>query len=176
MENQPAEPKKTILNYGVIFGIISVFLGVVMYITNAYLQPHWAYTLLGFIVFVIVVSLGIKAFKTENRGFLSLGEALKVGVGIALIGGIIVAVWSFALMTIIEPDYMANMAEIQREQMVERFPDMSQQQIDDASEMSGKFLSPWITIPVSLVVNLFFGLIIALFAGLVMRQQRPYEV
>lgn len=176
MEAQTAQPKKFILNYGLIFGIISVVLGVIMYVTNAHLNPHWIYNLIGFFIFVIMVSLGIKAFKAENGGFLSLGEALKVGVGIALIGGIITAIWSLILMEVIEPDYMEQVAEIQQEQMMERFPDMSDEQRIQASEIGGQFKSPWITIPISLVVNLFLGLVIALFAGLIMKQKRPYDV
>lgn len=176
METQSAQTKKFILNYGLIFGLISVILGVVMYVTNSYLAPHWIYSVIGFIIFAVLVSLGIKAFKAENGGFLSLGEALKVGIGIALIGGIITAIWSLVLMEVLEPDYMEQMAQIQREQMIENFPDMTEQQMDQASEMSASFQSPWVTIPISLVINLFLGLIISLIAGLIMRQKRPYEV
>lgn len=176
MEAENAQPKKTILNYGVIFGLISTMIGVIMYVTNAYLNPHWAYSLVNFFVFVIMVTWGIKAFKAENDGFLALGQALKVGVGIALVGGIITAIWSLLLMTVIQPDYMEQMAAVQQEQMVERFPDMSEEQRDQATAMGSTFQSPWVVISISLVVNLFLGLVIALFAGLVMKQKRPYEV
>lgn len=175
MEAENAQPKKTILNYGVLFGLISTAIGVIMYVTNAYLDPHWVYSLVNFFVFVIMVTWGIKAFKADNGGFLALGEALKVGVGIALIGGIITALWSLLLMTVIEPDYMEQMASVQQKQMVERFPDMSQEQRDQATAMGSQYQSPWVVIPISLVVNLLLALVIALFAGLVMKQKRPYE-
>lgn len=176
MENPSAKPSKTILNYGVILGVVSVVIGVIAYVMNMHLNPHWAFMVVGIVVFAGFLVYGIKAFKQENGGFLSIGEALKVGLGIALIGALIGAAWTFALTTFIEPDYMDQMAEVQREQMLESFPDMTDAQIESAMEMNAKFSSPWITIAFGLVGNLFIGFIIALIAGAIMKQKRPYEV
>lgn len=173
METQPAKASKSILNYGVLLGIISVVMGVIMYVTNSYLDPSWVYTVVGLAISITIISIGIKAFKSENGGFLSIGEALKIGVGIALIGGIITSIWTFSLMTVIEPNYTEQMLDVQREKMVER--GMPEAQIEAAMEMSANFMSPWISIAIYLAVTLFFGLIIALIAGLIMKQKNPYE-
>ena len=175
METQQAKASKFILNYGVVLGIIMVVLGVIMYVANAHLNPHWSYSVITFLIFIAVLSFGIKAFKKENGGFLTLGEAIKVGVGIALIGGIIGAIWSFVLTTFIEPDFYVQMAEIQREQMIERFPEMTDQQLENAAEMNAKFTKPWFTFAISIVSNLLLGLLVGLVAGLIMKQKRPYE-
>lgn len=176
METEQAKASKFVLNYGVILGILSVLLGVVMYITNDYLSPSWIYSLLGFLIFIAVIVYGLKAYKSENGGFLSLAEALKVGIGIALIAGIITAIWSFILMNFIEPDYMAQMTDMQREQALARYPEMTEQQLDQAMEMSSMFLSPWISIAFQIAGSLFMGFIISLVAGLIMKQKRPYDV
>lgn len=175
METQQVKASKFILNYGTILGIIMVVLGVIMYVANAHLNPHWSFSILTLAIFISVLSFGIKAFKKENGGFLTLGEALKVGVGIALIGGIIGAIWSLVLTTFIEPDYFTQMAEVQREQMLERFPEMTDQQLENAAEMNAKFSKPWFTFAVSIVSNLLLGLVVGLIAGLIMKQKRPYE-
>ena len=176
MENQKVTAKKFVLNYGLILGIISVIFGVVMYVTNVYLDPSIIYTIIGFLILVTIISLAIKAFKTENGGFLSLSEALKVGIGVAVIGGIIAAIWSFVLMNYIEPDYMNQMMEVQREQMIEMQPDMTEAQLDSAAEMASKFSSPLISVATSLIGSLFFGLVISLIAGLIMKNKNPYDV
>jgi len=119
--------------------------------------------------------LAIKAFKTANAGFLSLGEALKVGIGAAVIGGIIAAIWSFVLMNYIEPDYMNQMMEVQREKMIEMQPEMTEAQLDATAEMTSKFSSPIMVVAFSLIGNLFFGLIISLIAGLIMKNKNPME-
>ncbi|HSM64143.1 MAG TPA: DUF4199 domain-containing protein [Gillisia sp.] len=175
MENQQATAKKFVLNYGLLLGIVSVIFGVIMYVTNVYLDPGFIYSAIGFLVLIVIISLGIKAFKTENGGYLSLGEALKVGIGVAVIGGIITAIWSFVLMNYIEPEYMNQLMEVQREKMVEMQPDMTESQMDAAMEMSSKMSSPIMIMAFSLIGNLFFGLVISLIAGLIMKNKNPME-
>ena len=45
--------------------------------------------LIGSYCMIGLLILGIKKFKNENYGFLALGQALKIGVGIAVIGAVI---------------------------------------------------------------------------------------
>lgn len=175
METQKAESKKHILSYGLLLGVLSLVLGVIMYVTNSYLKPSFVYSIIGFLILITCISLGIKAFKKDNNGYLSLSDALKIGMGVALIGGIIGAIWILLLTQVLEPDYMSQMAEVQRQTMAERFPDMTESQMNNAMEMSAKFSSPWITMAISLIGNLFFGFLIALVAGLIMKNKNPYE-
>ena len=79
-------------------------------------------------------------------------------------------------MNVLEPDYMSQMADVQRTQMTENFPNMSESQINDAMEMNAKFSSPWIVAAFAIIGNLFFGFIIALIAGLIMKNKNPQDV
>ncbi len=176
METAKTEAKKFILNYGVLLGILSILMGVVTYVTNSHLEPSLITSILSFVVLTVVIILGIKAFKSENSGYLTLGEALKIGVGIALIGGIFSGIWMLILMNFLEPAYMAQMAELQREGMIEANPNMTDQQLDAAMEMAAKFSSPWISVAFIIVGSMFMGLIISLIAGLVMKKENPYTV
>jgi len=63
MENQIAQPKKVILNYGLILGVITVFLSAIAYVTNTYLEPHWSIMGIGMLIFIAGIVYGIKAFK-----------------------------------------------------------------------------------------------------------------
>src|SRR5680860_1920400 len=85
MEIQKVEAKKFVLNYGILLGILSVILGVIMYVTNAYTDPSLIYAAISYLILIAVISFGINAFKTENGGFLNLGDALKIGIGIAAV-------------------------------------------------------------------------------------------
>lgn len=174
METAKTEAKKFILNYGVLLGILSVLMGVVTYVTNAHLQPSIIYTIIGFLILAVVIILGIKAYKSENAGYLTIGESLKLGVGIALIGGLFSALWMLILMNFLEPDYMVHMADVQRETISEQNPNLTDEQLDSAMEMAAKFSSPWISIAIVIVGNMFLGLIISLIAGLVMKKENPY--
>ncbi len=175
MENETISTKKIIINYGVILGILSVLMGVVVYIMDGYAKQNWVHTVIGLAIIAGVIIYGIKAFKTANGGFLKLGEALKIGVGIALIGGIITVIWTILLMTTIEPGIVDQINEVQREQMIERFPDMPQEQLDQSMEMAKKFTSPYMISAFSLIWSLFIGFIISLFVGLTMQKKQDFH-
>ncbi|WP_062059068.1 DUF4199 domain-containing protein [Aquimarina longa] len=172
MKNAKVSSKKTIINNGVLLGIISVLLGVIMYVTNTYTDPHWVYNLVGFLVIIGIITYGIKSYKTSNNGYLTLSEAIKIGLGIALIGGIIGAIWSLTVTTVIEPDYTQQVLEVQREKMIETYPDFSQEQIDQSMSIAEKLSSPFVSIALSIIASLFFGFIISLISGLIMQKKQ----
>lgn len=176
MEQQSIPTQKISVNYGLLLGVLSVVLGVILYITNAYLSPHWSHTLISSTLFILFVVLGIRAYKNANGGFLSLTQAIKVGISIALIAAVISSIWQVLLSEVIEPGLMDQMMEVQRTAMIEQNPNMTQDQIDMAMEWSSSFQSPWVMVPFALITNIFFGLIVALIAGLAMRRKRPNEV
>ncbi|WP_103070492.1 DUF4199 domain-containing protein [Aquimarina sediminis] len=171
MENEKASSKKIIINYGILLGIVSVLLGVIMYVTNAYTDPHWIYSVISFSILIGIISYGIKAYKTANNGYLALMDAIKVGIGIALIGGVIGVIWSLTLTTVIEPDYTQQVLEAQREKMLQN-PDMTEELVEQSMAIAEKFSSPFISIAVSIIGSLFLGFIISLIAGLIMQKKQ----
>ena len=175
MNNQTANSKGIIVNYGLLLGILSIALGVIMYVTNSHLKPNIAFSVISFLITVVVIVLGIKAFKKANSSFLSLSQSLKIGLGIALIAGILGAIWQLLLVTVIEPDFLTQMADMQRQTMTESFPNMTESQLNDAMAMNEKFSSPWIMMAMAIIGSLFFGFIISLVAGLIMKKKNPYE-
>ena len=144
-----------------------------MYATNNHLQPHWSVQIIGLIIFIVMVTMALKTFKKENGGYMKLGQALKVGLGVALIAAIIGAIYTFLLMTVIEPTYMDQVMEIQQETMLER--DMPEEQMEAALAMSEKFSGPGVVITFQLIAGLFFGFIISLISGLILKKDNPYE-
>ena len=117
-----------------------------------------------------MIVYAIKAFKKANGGFLTLGEALKVGIGTALIGGLIGVIWTLLLTNVLEPDYMQQVMEVQKEKMLDQ--GLSEEQIEASAEMMEKFSSPLISVAASLIGNLFFGFIISLIGGLIMQKKQ----
>ena len=174
MEVQQAKASKFVLNYGLILGLLMVVLGVIMYVLDFHLQPHWSFTIITMLVFILLVVYGIKAFKKENGGFLRLGEALKVAVGMSLIAGLLAGTWTVLLSTVIEPDLTEQAIEIEREKAFEMNPNMTDEQWEKGLEMTAVLRQPWFSFSATLVMYMLFGLIIGLIAGAVMKQRRPY--
>ena len=59
-----------------------------------------------------IIVYGLKAFKLENEGFLSVSESLKTGLAISLIAAIIGTIYNYVFMTFIEPDFVSQSIEI----------------------------------------------------------------
>ena len=170
METQKTSAKKFIINYGVLLGILSVLLGAIIYITNNHADPHWIFSVLGFLILIVAIVMAIKAFKKANGGYLTLGQALKVGIGTALIGGLIGVIWTLLLTNVLEPDYMQQVMEVQKEKMLDQ--GLSEEQIEASAEMMEKFSNPLISVAFSLIGNLFLGFVISLIGGLIMQKKQ----
>ncbi|CEN46802.1 50S ribosomal protein L31 type B (fragment) [Capnocytophaga canimorsus] len=113
------------------------------------------------------------AFRKQNEGFMAFGEGLKVGMGVAVIGGLIVAVYTFIFMNYIEPDFAQKILEIEMQKTLEANPQMTQEQMDMAQKISSKFAQTWIITAISFVGSLFFGFIVSLVASAVLQKKRP---
>ncbi|CAM1341085.1 DUF4199 domain-containing protein [Tenacibaculum amylolyticum] len=167
MENQ-ANSKNLILNYGLYLGLIGVFIHLVFYATGNLITLGWLSGIIGFIAMVALIILGIKKYKESNNGFLTFGQALKVGVGIAVVSAVITTIYTLIFANVIEPDFQQQAMEVQKQAWIDA--GLSDEQIEASEEMAKRFQSPAITIPVSLVVSAFFGFIISAVGGAVMKK------
>ena len=167
MENQ-ASSKSIILNYGLYLGIISVLVSLVTYATGNHLQPHWSISVINVVIMVTMIVMGMKKFKSDNGGFMSWGQAVKVGVGLTMISTIIVIVYNMIFMNFIEPDFMNQMSAIQEQAWVDA--GMSSEEIDAAKTMMQKFQGPVISSAIGLVVAAFLGFVISAISGAIMKE------
>ena len=176
MEYQKASVKKAAFPNGLILGLILVFIVVIMYVTDMFIQgtqwPMYIYYLL----YPFLIGYFVKSFRTKNGGFLSLGEALKVGVTSAVIGGLIYVIYNIIFVTFIEPDFSAQMLEVARDQMYEQNPEMTEEQADLALSIAEKFSNPFLGGAFWIVMSAFFGFIYSLISGLIFKRERPAHI
>lgn len=174
IETKQLSAKDVMIKYGVILGVLSILTNVIMYVTDSYLTPHWSFGVLAFLMTIAVIVLAFKAFKESNGGFLKLGQAIKIGLGVALISAILGIVWTLLLTQVLEPNYTELALEAGRDNIIESYPDMSDAQIDQAISFQEPFTKIGFMIPVTIMMSLFFGFIISLIAGLVMKNENPH--
>ena len=171
MENQPNTSKKSImLNYGAILGFASIIVMLINYVVGDIYQPHWSLMIFSLAVTSTIIVFGLKKVKEMNSGFLSVGEAIKTGLGISLISALIYIVYLFIFYNMIEPDYFINMAKVQEQMIIERYPNLTDEQMEGAIKNAGMFANTGANLTLTMIVSLFFGLIISLIAGLVMKK------
>lgn len=170
MENQEVTPKQIMLNYGLMLGFASILISVALYAMGKTYDQHWSVGVFSTLITVVVIILGIKKIKEFNSGFLSLSEALKTGLGIALVSGIIFVVYNLIFVTFIEPEYFERMLEFQQQKLLETYPNFSDEQLEASSEMAKKMSGPLINSAIIIIGSLFLGFVISLIGGLIMKK------
>ena len=144
---------------------------VIIYVSGQYAnQGLWTWVV-SILLIASCIVLGLKSYKKLNNGYLTLSECLKIGIGIALIASIFSVVWTLLLVTTIEPDIMEQTLEVAREKMYEQNQNITDEQVEMGVSMARKMSSPGISSAIIIIVNLFYGLVISVIAGLIMRKE-----
>jgi uncharacterized membrane protein len=166
-------PKSTIVTYGLILGGISVVFQLMLFILEMHYQQPPA---VGIVSIIIMAGILVYAFiqhKKQNEGFISLSEALKIGLGISLISALIGVVYSLILTNVLDPDTIEKTIDFAFEKMRAENPEMPQNTIDSARGIAEKMASPWIGSAIQIIGALFLGFIISLIGGLFVKKSRP---
>jgi hypothetical protein len=167
MEDQ-ANSKNVILNYGLYLGLASVLVGLVKYATGSLYVQEFYSGIIGLVILIAFVILGIKKFKTDNSGFVTFGQGVKIGIGLTMIATIIIMIYYLLLITVIEPDFIVKTIEAQKVMYADTFG-MTEEQIEVATKSSQDnfHLSMFGGI---LIMNLFLGGVTSLIAAAVMKK------
>lgn len=173
MKNNSSNLKSHILQYGILLGGISVVFALMLFFLDMHYTQDSSVGIVSIVITIAVIILGQYNFRKDNEGFLSFGEALKLGVGIALISSIIGVIYQVLLVTVIDPDTIPKMITIAENQLYESNPEMSQEQIDQILEMQSKLISPGMMAAFGLIGGLFIGFIISMITGLILKRNRP---
>jgi hypothetical protein len=172
MDNENAPIKKTALNSGLVIGGLLLIIVAGMYATGALIEgvqwPMYIY----YLVYPLLIGYTVHTYRKANGGFLTLGQALKVGVTAAVVGGIIYAVYNIIFVTFIEPDFIAQMMEVTRDKLFEN-PNMTEEQADMTMGFVEKMSNPYLGGAFFIVLCAFFGFIYSLISGLIFKRERP---
>ncbi len=170
MEDQQKPPVKFIAyNYGLYLGLLGILNVVILYLINE--ERNTILSIVSLIATTIVYYYGISAYKKTNQNLLSVKDSLRVGLGMAVIGGIIGVIYTLFHYNIIQPDFTENLQEKAMLDAMEKNPNMSNAEIDVAEKMINIFTSQFFISTMYLIASLFFGFIISLILGLIMKRE-----
>ena len=167
MENQISS-KSFMVNNGIILGVASILFALVLYATGNHLSPHWSVSILNGIIFIGIIIYGIKQFKEANDHFLSWGQGVKIGVGVAIVGSLIVVIYNYLFMNFIEPDFMNQMMEVQNQTYLDQ--GLTEEQIEAANKMTSSFSTPGIMAAVGIISYAIGGFIVAAIGAAIMKK------
>lgn len=167
MENQ-ANSKSIILNFGIYLGVATILIELTKYAMGVHLDPHWAFAVLGGALFIGLIVFGIKKFKEANGGFLTWGQGVKIGVGVAIVAALVGSIYNYVFMNFIEPDFVTQMMEVQNQKLLDQ--GMTEEQIEAANEMGKSFQSPLLMVAFGIIGSAIGGFIVAAIAAAVMKK------
>ena len=170
MENQQSSTKQVMLTYGIYLGLASILINVINYAIGDIYNPESWVQIIGIVASVVLIVLALKKFKFDNGGLMSLGQALKVGVGASLVSAIIYIIYMFLFTSVVEPEFYANMQEVQYQKVMEQYPNMSDEQLEATRENMAAFSGSGATSAIIFIFSIFFGFVISLIAGLIMKR------
>lgn len=170
MDSNTTSPGKFAVNYGVILGLILVVIYALMYATNMLIEGVQWPMVLYYVIFPVYLIYAIGQYKKANNNFLSLSEALKVGVATAVISGLVYAVFSLILFYVIDTELMDKMMEVAKEKLYEN-PNMTSEMVENSVAMMEKFSGPLFGSAIWIALSALFGLIYSLIGGMVMKKE-----
>lgn len=171
MENQ-ASSKSIILNYGVYYGVLSIVIAVLFYALDMHLEQGVVNMVTGLGVMLVFIVLAQRKFKLDNMNIMSFGQAVKVGMGTVMLGAVISLIYNQIFVNFIEPDFMEQVMEIQRQNW--RDDNLTTEQIQGAEEMARKFSGPVIQSAFVLIGAAFFGFIFSAISGAILKRTEEY--
>ena len=173
MENKKNITAKTALNFGLLLGGINVVYGLMLYILDMHYQQETATSMIGYALLIGIIIWGIIKFKKSNDGYIGLSEALKTGVGTALVSAIIICIYTIVMIQYLDPEFLDKSMEYQKQKILQENPEISLESVNKMFDMQKEFSGPFIISGFIIILNLFFGFILSLIVGLIVKKSKP---
>jgi len=167
--------RKIILSYGIGLGMLSIALFGIVYFTNHYIDPPWWNTLGRIISVLLIIYLGLSAYKNANGGILTLKKTLKVGLLISLVAGFVFAVFNLFFTTTLVPEYVSEIQEATKMEVLEQNANMPQEQLEMTTQMTQFILRPPMMAIFGVIGALFYGFLASLLVGFILKTPNNVE-
>jgi prepilin signal peptidase PulO-like enzyme (type II secretory pathway) len=164
MENKMPDFWRSVLNGGVIFGIVLIIMQLLMWMFN-FIPVSFGTVMLtllfNLVLAVVILFVFTKSYREkEMGGFISYGQAFKFGFMIYLVATVILVIYNLIFMKFIDPGYMERVMQVTSEatENAMRKRGMQEDQISRMLERMAERGKP--TIVKTLVSSLISGVIL----------------
>ena len=160
---------KVALKYGGLLGLSQIILSMISYLLGFNEPGNTMGSVISFISFALIawaLYAGMKAFRTANKS-LSIGDGVVIGLLLALVAGLINAVYLYVYCTALDPTFLENLLD----ETASNLPEMDPDQEDATMAMYDKIFSPAGMSATTLITYFFIGLIGGLIMGLIMKEE-----
>ena len=173
MEDQNLELKKYISQYGALLGGISVVFGLMLFSMDMHYQNETSTTIVSLVLTLGVIVFAQYSYRKDNEDFMSLSQAIKMGLGMGAVSGLINVAYFLVLSNVLDPEMMNKALEMGMNQFLDQNPEASQDMINQVESMQEKFSGPIISSSFLIIASLLTSFVISLITGLILKRNRP---
>ena len=159
------------LRFGLFTGLALMIFDLILYVAG--LKDPADQNPIQYLAWVILIAgivMGIKYFKDNNEGIVSLGEAMGSGTITAVIAALLGAAYLILFTSVIDPSFIEEIRAVAKQQAMEQ-NNMSEEDYEQAAGVMNFFTSPTFLAIASVIMYTIVGAIVSLIAGLIMRNK-----
>lgn len=155
---------------GVVISIILVIFKLVLFLLDVDEQSYLQF------IYYIIFALGLvwAMYSVRNNrldGFATYGKAFTIGLYASIAVAVVMALYTYIYMKYIDPAFVNNMLSQAEDKMIEANPNMSEDELNRALEMTKMFMQPGIMSIFSIFGSLITGSILSLIIAIFVRRE-----
>ncbi len=168
------DSKKFAMNYGAVLGLCLVAIAVIMWSVGADDKESIIPALLNNIITIGFIAYAIIQYRDiNNNGFISYSASLKLGTTVAFFSSIILAFYQFIYVSYLDPSALSEVMKITEQAMLESNPEVSDEELDMALEMTSRFMQPHWMMIMGMLGGTFMGFLFSLIISLFVKKDDP---
>jgi len=157
------------LKYGVLGSVVIMIFTTIINVAG--LSQNKILSSLSFVFMIVAIVLSMKDFREQNKGFMSYGEGLGLGTLVSAVMGLLSSAFTMFYIQFIDNTLLTQGMDKVRSDMEAKGMDDSQ--IDQAMELSQKFMSPGVVFAMGVFMYILTGFIISLIVAAIVRKEKP---
>lgn len=166
--DQNVNPWKANLTNGLIFALIGIVYSLVMYFLDLSFNKVQGWIFL--VIQIIILYFLIKSYRDNYKfGYLTYGQALGTGMIIFLYYAVIMAIFTYILYAVIDPDLADKQLAFAEEEMLKR--GLPEAAVEAGMKVQEKIMRPGILAPISIFGSMIQGLIMSLIVAAFVRKE-----
>jgi len=170
-ETGPVSIWPTIWKYSFIITACTFVYTLVLYVTG--LAANTGSGLLSFVIFIVLLVIGMRKYRSLNSGYMTFGAAAIIGIMISIIASILSSILNALYLAFIDSSILSAMTE-KAMQKLHDTPGISQQQIDVMMKIYENFLfTPGGLLVMGIISGVIGGVIISLILAAILRKAPP---
>ena len=168
------DTKKFAMNYGAVLGLVLVAIAIIMWSLGTEDNQSIIPALLNNSITIAFIAYAIIQYRDINsNGFISYSESLKLGTTVAFFSSIILAFYQFLYISYIDPNALSEIMRVTEQAMLESNPEISDEELDMALQITGKFMQPHWMMIMGMLGGTFMGFLYSLIISIFVKNEDP---